>query len=115
MNLRAERRERIAEFISCKRQTTIESIFYALQGTDYETSRRTIRRDVEYLMYEKNYGINTKHGGCSCIYAESSWFYSRPVTSKDILIFQQAIVYLPDDFKQQYEEALKHVIRMKEY
>ena len=115
MNLRAERRERIAEFISCKRQTTIESIFYALQGTDYETSRRTIRRDLEYLMYDKQYGIITQPCKNSGVCAEPDWFYSRPVTSKDILIFQQAIVYLPDDFKQQYEEALKHVIRMKEY
>ena len=114
MNLRAERRERIAEFISSKRRTTAIEIFYALEGTDYEASIPTIRRDVEYLMYEKDYGINTQHGGHSCIYAESNWFYSQPISSKDIVYLESLQKYLPKNEIDKYLEVVKRVKRIKE-
>ena len=114
MNLRAERRERIAEFISCKRKTTIESIFYALQGTDYEASKRTVRRDVEYLMYEKQYGIFTQSCNGSGVCAEPDWFYSQPISSKDITYLESLQRYLPKNEIDKYLEVVKRVKRIKE-
>ena len=114
MNLHAERRERIAEFISRKRNTMAIEIFYAFQGTDYEASISTIRRDIDYLIDDKYYGITVQHGGLSGIYANKDWFYSMPITSKDILTLQKTLAYLPLDLKRNVEEVILHVQRVKE-
>ena len=116
MNLRAERRERIAEFISCERYTTTDGIFYALQGTDYEVTTRTIWSDLQYLMYEKNYGIYIKNGGRDCgVYAERDWYYSQPISSKDILVLSRAIKLLPLDVQKECEEIVERIKRIKEF
>ena len=115
MNLRAERRERIAEFISSKRKTTAIEIFYALEGTDYEATTRTIWSDLQYLMYEKEYGIYVKNGGRDCgVYAESTWFYSQPISSKDIMYLESLQKYLPKNEIDKYLKVVKRVKRIKE-
>lgn len=115
MNLSAERREEIAKIVSIKRQTTIDGIFYALEGTDYEASKRTIERDLEYLIYDKNYGITKKQGLGGGIFADHDWFYSRPITNKDILTLSNAIKMLPINMQIECEKIVERIKRIKEY
>ena len=112
MNLRAERREKIAEFVSCKRQTTVDAIFYEFEGTDYEASIPTIRRDLEFLIIDKNYGINM-HSGIG-IYADKDWFYSRPISSKDIAFLEGLKADIPFDKLEQFKDLVKRINRIKE-
>lgn len=112
MNLRAERREKIAEFISCKRHTTVDAIFYEFEGTDYEASIPTIRRDLEYLIIDKNYGIEMRCG--IGILAEKDWYYSRPISSKDIAFLEGLNKDIPIEKLEQFKDLVKRIKRMKE-
>lgn len=112
VNLRAERREKIAEFISCKRHTTVDAIFYEFEGTDYEASIPTIRRDLEYLIIDKNYGIEMRCG--IGILAEKDWYYSRPISSKDIAFLEGLKTNVPKDKLEQFNDLVKRINRIRE-
>ena len=114
MNLQGERRERIAEIVSCKRITTIEAIVFELEGSDYEASKSTVLRDLNYLIYEKNYGMYLQHGGKSGVYAERDWFYSRPISSKDIAFLEGLKADIPFDKLEQFKDLVKRINRIKE-
>ncbi len=112
MNLRAERREKIAEFISCKRHTTVDAIFYEFEGTDYEASIPTIRRDLEYLIIDKNYGIEMRCG--IGVLAEKDWYYSRPISSKDISFMESLIDDVSAKNRDQLRDLIGRIKRLKE-